>query len=145
LGGNLDAVLAFIRLACAMGVHVEITTLLVPGLNDSAEELEACADFIASLGVVPWHLSAYHPDYRWNAPPTDPAFIRRIKKQAEKKLAFVYAGNIAGDENNTICPRCGSTLVRRAGYRVEKPGLAPLKGGEFSRCAQCGESGIIRN
>ncbi|MDR0494079.1 MAG: AmmeMemoRadiSam system radical SAM enzyme [Treponema sp.] len=145
LGGNLDAVLAFIRLARATGVHVEITTLIVPGLNDSAEELDACAGFIASLGAVPWHLSAYHPDYRWNAPPTDPAFLRRVKKQAEKRLPFVYAGNIADGENNTICPRCGSTLVRRSGYRVEKPGLAPLAEGErFLRCAQCGEDGVIR-
>jgi pyruvate formate lyase activating enzyme len=70
--------------------------LVVPGLNDSIEELDACADFIASVehGAIPWHLSAYHPDYRWNAPPTDPAFLRAVKKQAEKKLAFVYTGNI---------------------------------------------------
>jgi pyruvate formate lyase activating enzyme len=145
LGGDLDAVLAFIRLACEKGVHVEITTLVVPGLNDSIEELNACADFIASLGAIPWHLSAYHPDYRWNAPPTDPMFIRRVKKQPEKRVAFVYAGNIIGDENNTLCPRCGSMLVRRTGYHVEKPGLAPLTEGEnFFRCAQCGEK-VMRN
>jgi len=98
LKGDLDTVLAFIRLACEKGVHVEITTLVVPGLNDSAEELDSCADFIASLnsknGEIPWHLSAYHPDYRWNAPPTDPNFIRRARDRAAQKLAFVYTGNI---------------------------------------------------
>jgi len=74
LGGDLDSVLAFIKLALEKKVHVELTTLVVPGLNDSTEELDKCAAFIASLGgagslcTVPWHLSAYHPEYRWNAP-----------------------------------------------------------------------------
>jgi len=90
-----DTVLAFIRLACSMGVHVELTTLVVPGLNDGDAELDACADFIASLeGDIPWHLSAYHPDYHWNAPPTDPAFVRRAAQRAREKLRFVYTGNI---------------------------------------------------
>jgi len=98
LGGGNEAfatVLEFIRLACSMGVHVELTTLIVPGLNDSAAELDACADFIASLeGDIPWHLSAYHPDYHWNAPPTDPAFLRRAAQHAREKLKFVHTGNI---------------------------------------------------
>jgi pyruvate formate lyase activating enzyme len=140
LGGTLPTVLEFIRLACAQGVHVEITTLVVPDLNDSDEELDSCADFIASVNsLIPWHLSAYHPDYRWNAPPTNPAFLKRIKTQASAKLAFVYAGNIPGDENNTACPHCGAILVRRRGYRTETPGLtAPANGEKFFRCTGCG-------
>jgi len=101
LGGNISAgniletVCAFIRLAYAKGVHIEITTLVVPGLNDSLAELDACADFIASLSAdIPWHLSAYHPDYRWNAPPTDPAFLERVKERVLQKLKFVYIGNV---------------------------------------------------
>ena len=135
-----ETVLDFIRLARSMGVHVEITTLIVPGLNDTAEELDSCADFIASLGKeIPWHLSAYHPDYRWNAPPTDPAFIREIKNRAAGKLAFVYAGNIAGDENNTFCPHCRAALIRRRGYQTDISGLAaPADGERFFRCVQCG-------
>ena len=87
----LETVLAFIRLAWEKGVHTEITTLVVPGLNDTDEELDACADFIASTGKeIPWHLSAYRPEYRWNAPPADPEFILRAKKRAEEKLSFVY-------------------------------------------------------
>ena len=78
----LETVLGFIRLACAKGIHIEITPLIVPGLNDSVDELNACADFIVSLGgLIPWHLSAYHPDYRWNAPPTDPGFLLQVMKQ----------------------------------------------------------------
>lgn len=95
LGGNLETVLAFIRLAYAQGVHLEITTLVVPGLNDTEAEIDSCADFIASLGrKIPWHLSAYHPDYRWNAPPTDPAILRHAKERAEHKLSHVYLGNV---------------------------------------------------
>jgi pyruvate formate lyase activating enzyme len=146
LGGNLSAVLDFIRLAYTQGVHVEITTLVVPDLNDSEAELDSCADFIASVNShLPWHLSAYHPDYRWNAPPTDPAFLQKIKTRAHKKLAFVYAGNVPGDENNTACPHCGALLVRRRGYRTETPGLtAPANGEKFFRCTGCGaETSVI--
>jgi pyruvate formate lyase activating enzyme len=141
-----ESVCAFIRLACSMGVHVEVTTLIVPGLNDTVEELDLCADFIASLGQIPWHLSAYHPDYRWNAPPTDPAFLKVIKKRAAEKLAFVYAGNISGDENNTFCPHCRAALIRRRGYQTDVTGLAaPVDGEHFFRCAQCGEETPVKH
>ena len=134
-----DTVLDFIKLAHAQNVHTEITTLIVPGFNDSIEELDTCIEFIANLGV-PWHLSAYHPDYRWNAPPTDPDFLLRIKERANKKLRHVYVGNFSGEENNTLCPHCTAMLVRRRGYRVDLAALClPLHGEGFYRCAQCGE------
>jgi pyruvate formate lyase activating enzyme len=151
LGGSaasnsiMETVLAFIRLAREKGVHIEITTLVVPGLNDTEAELDACADFVASLNndsnmpAIPWHLSAYHPEYRWNAPPTDPGFLLRLKKRAAGKLRYVYAGNIQGEENNTVCPGCGAILVRRMGYRVETAGLVqPSEGEKFFRCGSCG-------
>jgi pyruvate formate lyase activating enzyme len=91
----LQTVLDFIRLACKMDVHTEITTLIVPELNDSMDELNAAADFIASLGgAVPWHLTAYRPEYRWNAPPTDSGFLLNAAKEMRKKLPFVFTGNI---------------------------------------------------
>jgi pyruvate formate lyase activating enzyme len=75
---------------------LEITTLVVPDLNDCEEELDAIADFIVSVNKdIPWHLTAYHPDYRWNAPATEPAFLINAVKKAKKKLSFVYTGNIA--------------------------------------------------
>jgi pyruvate formate lyase activating enzyme len=94
-GGILDAVIAFIKTAVTKGVHVELTTLVVPGFNDSVEELEACAGFIASVCPdIPWHLSAYHPEYKWNAPPTNAEFLLEMKKRFSGILRHVYVGNI---------------------------------------------------
>jgi pyruvate formate lyase activating enzyme len=139
LRGDLQTVLEFILLAVEMGVHIEITTLVVPGINDSEDELDRCADFIAGLPETPWHLSAYHTDYRWNAPPTDPAFLLLTAERARKKLRYVYTGNIAGEENDTFCPHCGDVLVRRTGYRIDAGRLAPPARGErFYRCGSCG-------
>ena len=144
LGGDLDSVLAFIKLALEKKVHVELTTLVVPGLNDSIEELDKCTAFICSLCTVPWHLSAYRPEYRWNAPATEPEFLLKIKKRVSDTLPYVYAGNIPGQENSTQCPHCKKTLVRRFGYNVEISGLAaPPEGKSFFHCAHCGgETGI---
>lgn len=99
LGGDLQATLDFIKLAYNMGVHIEVTTLVVPDLNDSSEELNSAAGFISSIEhtgsrPVPWHLTAYHPDYCWNAPPTDPEFLLRTAKEAQKTLKHVHTGNI---------------------------------------------------
>jgi len=149
--GGRGTVFDFIRLARAKDVHVEVTTLVVPGMNDSAGELDACADFIASVNAetdgpgIPWHLSAYRPDYQWKAPPTDPAFLSGLKKRAGKKLAFVYAGNVPGEENDTSCHGCGKLLLRRLGYRTEKHGLsASVGGGAFFSCSHCGvKTGIV--
>jgi pyruvate formate lyase activating enzyme len=125
LGGNLAAVLNFIRMARDCGVHTEITTLLIPGLNDSNAELDKCIDFISGLSQkrlwsfdsrsklrgtsakaeVPWHLSAYHPDYHWNAPPTDPAALLRAADRARKTLHYVYTGNIRAPPSSEYCHR----------------------------------------
>jgi pyruvate formate lyase activating enzyme len=153
LGGDLETVLAFIRLAAQKGVHLELTTLVVPGLNDSREELERCFDFAAGLlpgpqgkgGGVPYHLSAYHPDWKWNAPPTGAAELAAIAAGARQKLAFVYTGNVAGEKNDTLCGECGAVLVSRRGYRVDTRGLA-VKGPGSRRssvCASCGSPAPI--
>jgi pyruvate formate lyase activating enzyme len=138
LGGDLNTVLNFIQLCHKMNVHVEVTTLVVPDLNDSNDELADIADFIAGLesegAAIPWHLSAYHPDYRWNAPPTEPQFLLRTAKEAGKKVKFVYTGNIAGS-NDTLCSGCGAVLVRRSGYRVDVSGLAVK--GDVCVCGKC--------
>jgi pyruvate formate lyase activating enzyme len=91
----LQAVFDFIKLAHKMGVHLEITTLVVPYLNDSEDELDNIADFIASLDdKIPWHINAYRPEYRWNAPPTNPDFLVNTANIARQKLRHVYTGNI---------------------------------------------------
>lgn len=144
LGGDLSSVTGFIQMASKKNVHLEITTLVVPGLNDSEEELDKCRDFIAELqtggSVVPWHLSAYHPSYKWNAPATDPDFLIAAAKRARKKLEYVYSGNIA-DTNNTLCPNCKKTLISRRGYKVDKSGLLLKEENEkpYYACASCGE------
>ena len=148
LGGNLSAVKEFIRMAVEKGVHLEITTLVVPGLNDSRAELDMCRDFIAELQsrekAVPWHLSAYHPDYKWDAPATQPAFLTGAAKRASEKLAYVYTGNIAAragtNFSDTFCPHCGELLVSRLGYMVDTSGLSLNEdnGKPVYFCAKCG-------
>jgi pyruvate formate lyase activating enzyme len=146
LGGDLKTVLDFIGRAVHLGVHTEVTTLVVPGLNDGEEELERCAEFIAGLcrdgdglGTIPWHLSAYHPDYRWEAPATGSGVLREAARGAKKRLRYVYTGNIAGEANDTRCPFCGKLLISRRGYRVDTAGLELAEDGgtKFYRCAAC--------
>ena len=125
LGGDLDTVLNFIRTAHEKKVHVEITTLVVPGFNDSDEELDACAGFIAGIDPeIPWHLSAYHPDWKWEAPATSPALLAGTAARARKRLSFVYTGNIAGEKNDTPCPHCRKILVSRKSYHIDSSGLS---------------------
>ena len=148
LGGDLQTVLDFIKLSDKMRVHTEITTLVVPHLNDSDNELAAAADFIASVNKdIPWHLSAYHPDFRWNAPPTDPRLLIQAANKAREKLPFVYPGNITAD-NDTLCTICGAVLVKRHGYNVDITGLTSGSGANSSgascfNCASCGKTSNI--
>jgi pyruvate formate lyase activating enzyme len=150
LGGDLETVLSFIRRAAEKGVHLELTTLVVPGLNNSMEELEKCFDFAVGLlpgpggkGAIPYHLSAYHPDWKWNAPATKASELSNIAEAARKKLAFVYTGNVAGEKNDTLCPDCGAVLVSRRGYQVDTRGLK-LEGSTLRyHCAACGSPAPI--
>jgi len=95
LGGDLHSVTDFIVNAWRKNIHIEITTLIVPDLNDGEEEIKKCMDFIKSVSPhIPWHISAYHPCYKWNAPPTDPDFLFSISEKAKKVLSYVYVGNV---------------------------------------------------
>ena len=153
LGGDLGAVLDFIKTACAKNVHTEITTLVVPGLNDSAEELDACADFIAGLdcgygkSIVPWHLSAYHPDWKWNVPAAPPEHITGMAARAGKKLPYVYTGNFYGGKSDTVCGNCGKIIIGRNGYHTNASGLSEKNTNEKNVycCARCGNELPIRN
>jgi pyruvate formate lyase activating enzyme len=154
LGGDLGTVLDFIRETRRRGVHLEITTLIVPGLNDGPEETGACAEFIAGLSrTIPWHLSAYHPDYRWDAPPTEPAALFQTARRARQGLSYVYTGNVSGESagesgtvrfDDTPCPHCGRLLVRRRGYRIDTGGLRLQTGEPAYHCAHCGGPAPIR-
>jgi pyruvate formate lyase activating enzyme len=145
LGGDLPSVLAFIETAWKTGVRLEVTTLIVPGLNDGGEETGRCAAFLAGISRdIPWHLSAYHPDYRWDAPPTEPSRLIETARRARELLSYVYTGNMAGGGfSDTPCPRCGAPLVRRDGYRIDTAGLILDQGGTSYRCARCGNPASI--
>jgi pyruvate formate lyase activating enzyme len=139
LGGSLSAVKDFIKIA-AENIHTEITTLIVPEFNDSEREIDNCTDFIASISKnIPWHISAYHPAYKWNVPPAKTETILGIKKRARQKLSYCYTGNINDNGNDTLCAGCGAVLVKRNGYKITKPGLAKKTSGDNSYyCGQCG-------
>jgi pyruvate formate lyase activating enzyme len=146
LGGNLKTVLDFIGTALRLGVHIEVTTLVVPGLNDGEAELDAAADFIAGFSPdIPYHLSAYHPDWRWEAPPTNPGSLIESARRARRRLSAVYIGNAAAppEFRDSVCPHCGAAVVRRGGYTVDTGGLEWGTGGTArskrnGRCVRCG-------
>jgi len=134
-GARLQPVLDSLKKMKSLGIWVEVTTLLIPALNDSDEELGKIAKFIHSLGPeTPWHISRFHPRYRLdNLPPTPVASIHRASEIGKAAgLKYVYSGNIPGDEGeNTYCSRCKELLIDRYGYYIEK---FNLKGTHCPRC-----------
>ena len=124
LGGNLTAVLDTVGRVFSAGMWTEIVTLVIPDYNDSDKELTNIAEFIASISLdIPWHVTAFHPDYkmqdRGRTPVTTLLRAREHGKQAG--LKFVYSGNVPGQaENaeNTYCPECDKALVTRIGFRI---------------------------
>jgi pyruvate formate lyase activating enzyme len=124
LGGVLANVLESIAGIHARGMWLEVLTLTIPGFNDSDEELKRAAEFIASLSRdIPWHVTAFHPDYKMlDRGATPVATLLRAARIGERAgLRYVYAGNLpgqAGEWENTRCPECRETLIERAGFRV---------------------------
>ncbi len=125
LGGVLQNVLDTIRLLVKMEFWVEVVTLVVPGFNDSDDELRRIADFLAGVSVdIPWHVTAFHPDYKMTDRGRTPAdtLARAHAFGKSAGLRFVYVGNVAGrldGTENTWCPDCGELLIRRSGFCVE--------------------------
>ena len=125
LGGVLANVLDTIKRLKEMDFWVEIVTLVVPGFNDSDDELRGIAEFIAGVSVdVPWHVTAFRPDYKMTKPGRTPSetLIRAYDIGKKAGLKFVYPGNIhggVGDREHTFCPSCNDPLIRRRGFVVE--------------------------
>ncbi len=136
MGGRLKPVLDNIVLMKKMGIWVEVTTLVIPTINDSRSELKQIAEFIAGVDKgMPWHISAYYPSYRSNIPNTTLEQIKTAIEIGKKAgLKYVYGGNISGSSlENTYCPGCSCMLIEREGFYVSNN---KLKDGI---CPDCGE------
>lgn len=139
VGGRLTVVLDALSGLVDRGFWVEVVTLVVPGENDSTEELRDAARFLAGLSPdLPWHVTAFHPDYRMGNVPATPAatLLRAVEIGRGEGLRYVYAGNLpggVGDAESTTCPSCRETLVNRRGFRVVARRIGP-----DGSCPGCG-------
>ncbi len=139
MGGQLEHVLATIEQLYEKGFWVEIVTLVVPDFNDSDQELQEAARFLAGISVdIPWHVTAFHPDYQMVDRGGTPVstLARAVEIGREAGLNYVYAGNLPGGARkmeNTYCPNCQTLLVERAGYRIIGYFIT-----DEGRCPTCG-------
>lgn len=137
LGGALQNVLDTINSLHTRGIWVEVVTLIVPGFNDSDEELKDIAGFLVSVSPdIPWHVTGFHADYRMTDPDDTPSstLIRAATIGYDAGLRYVYAGNRPGDTEgleNTRCPQCHETLIERWGFQVRQN---RLKNGSCYKC-----------
>ena len=138
--GGLKPVLRTIRLAKESGVHVELTNLVVPSLNDSDEQIDRLVSWIADLDEnTPVHFSAYFPRYRMDLPATSVERLQHIYGRARKQLSYVYIGNAYVEgAGNTHCPVCGNVLISRKGYSTKISGL------RGHVCKECGTPTNVR-
>jgi pyruvate formate lyase activating enzyme len=136
IGGRLKPVLNNIIFMKELGIWIEVTTLIIPGINDSENELKQIAGFLASVDKgIPWHVSAYYPQYRSKIPPTGIGQIEMaIEIGRSEGLKYVYGGNVPGSGyENTYCPKCGDLLIERTGFSISS---SKMKKGH---CAKCGQ------
>jgi pyruvate formate lyase activating enzyme len=138
LGGMLENITQSIRLVHERGIWLEVVTLVIPGFNDSEAELREAARFLASVSRdIPWHVTAFHKDYKMTDPDnTDArALMRAAEIGAEEGLRYVYAGNLpglVGPWENTRCPTCQETVIERYGYLVRAYRLS-----DDGKCPAC--------
>ncbi len=140
LGGKLENIVNGIQMVHEMGFWLEIVTLIIPGFNDSDEELGDIARFLSGLSPsIPWHVTAFHKDYKMRDPDnTTPETLLRAARIGEAAgLQYIYAGNLpgrVGRYEDTRCPRCQTSLIRRAGYRILEDRLTGR-----GACFRCGQ------
>ena len=138
LGGVVDNILETIKMVHERGFWEEIVTLIVPGFNESEDELKRAADFIASVSPdIPWHVTAFHQDYKMtsNANTTAEQLIRACEIGREAGLRYIYAGNLPGRVGrweNTYCPSCDELLIERYGYIIRQMKVTPA-----GKCLAC--------
>lgn len=134
---RLEPVKKTIKLMKELGIWVEVTTLVIPGLNDSDEDLKEIVRFLISVDPgIPWHVTQFYPTYKMlDRPRTPIETLRRARRIGlEEGLRFVYEGNVPGERGeSTYCPCCGETLIERFGYTIERMSL------KDGACPECGE------
>jgi len=135
-GARLQPVLDSIKLYKSLGIWIELTTLIIPTLNDSEEELRKIAEFIKEVGEdIPWHITQFHPTYKLIDKPVTPVTTLRRARQIglEAGLRYVYEGNVPGENGeNTYCHKCQKLLIRRLGYQIIENKI------KNSACPYCG-------
>ena len=139
LGGRIGPILESIRRIHEMGLWLEIVTLLIPGFNDSTDELRRLTEFLSNISPdIPWHVTAFHGDYKMTDPrdtrPED--LLRAIEIGRQSGLRYIYAGNLpgaVGEWEDTRCPQCSETIIQRYGYMIMDYRLTP--DGHCPHCA----------
>ncbi|MBN2666338.1 MAG: AmmeMemoRadiSam system radical SAM enzyme [Bacteroidales bacterium] len=135
-GAKLEPVKESLKAISKAGKHLEITTLIIPGKNDSVDEMESQAEWIAGeLGdETPLHLSRYFPMFKRNDPSTPQETLTRLYEAASKRLKYVYIGNTRGESGqDTWCSKCGTIVTMRSGYNIRLMNLS-----ETGHCKKCG-------
>lgn len=140
LGGRIGPILDSIRCIHAMGLWLEIVTLLIPGFNDSADELRRLTEFLAAISPdIPWHVTAFHGDYKMQndvaRDTTAEDLLRAVEIGRQSGLRYIYAGNLpgmVGESEDTRCPHCNETLIERHGYLIKNYKLT-----SDGRCPAC--------
>lgn len=141
LGGDLATTKKSVEIFLNNNVHIELTTLVVPQFNDDLDELEELVKWIASLGRnIPFHISRYHPQYRYSEPATSIKYLKMVEEMAATYLNYVYIGNIVSD-NATFCPECGCVLIERTGYHTRTHGMEIRD--DVAYCKGCGAKADI--
>jgi pyruvate formate lyase activating enzyme len=135
--GRLEPVKASIKGMVERGMHVEVTTLLVPGFNDDESELKAMTEFLAGVSPdIPWHVSRFHPDYQFDRAPATPVatIYRALELGRAAGLRYLYAGNLPDDAYaHTRCPQCMEIVIERSGFSGN-----PVKLNDQGQCTVCG-------
>ena len=139
LGGRIAPIIESIRRIHDSGLWLEIVTLLIPGFNDSADELRRLTEFLADISPdIPWHVTAFHGDYKMTSPrdTNSEDLLCAVEIGRQSGLRYIYAGNLpgmVGEWEDTRCPNCNQTLIKRHGYLIKDYRLTP--DGHCPKCA----------
>jgi pyruvate formate lyase activating enzyme len=134
LSGDLSTVQNTIKTSFENGIHIEITNLIVTGMNDKESDISDLIDWVVSLSPdIPIHFSKYSPNYQYKEPPTSPEILEYAYEKAKEKLNFVYTGNVIAGKENTYCPKCNELLIERNYFNIKQNRLINGK------CPSCGK------